>query len=241
MTVLVLRLAGPLQSWGVTSRFVRRDTEAGPTKSGVLGLLAAAQGRRRTDPIEDLLPLRLAVRHDQPGALLRDFHTAHHIGTGKSMPLSERFYWSDAIFTCYIDGEQELIHGLAESLASPVFPLYLGRRSCVPTGQLVLMVNDDASVSELVSTLAWQASRSVQKRHVMPTQRLRVQADADLYPELVPSKSLRDVPLSFDPTRREYGLREVVDTSVLILVPDRETNAPLGNDDQFFSAVVEAQ
>ena len=43
--VLVLRLAGPLQSWGSSSRFTRRSTEAFPTKSGIVGLLAAAQGR----------------------------------------------------------------------------------------------------------------------------------------------------------------------------------------------------
>ena len=55
MTVLLLRLAGPLQSWGVKSRFTVRATELAPTKSGIIGMLAAAVGRRRTDPIEDLL------------------------------------------------------------------------------------------------------------------------------------------------------------------------------------------
>ena len=51
MTVLLLRLAGPLQSWGVKSRFTVRATELAPTKSGIIGMLAAAVGRRRTDPI----------------------------------------------------------------------------------------------------------------------------------------------------------------------------------------------
>jgi CRISPR-associated Cas5-like protein len=41
---LVIRLAGPVQSSGETSRFNRRDTAAEPTKSGLLGLLAAARG-----------------------------------------------------------------------------------------------------------------------------------------------------------------------------------------------------
>ena len=54
MTVLLLRLAGPMQAWGVKSRFTVRSTELAPTKSGVIGMLAAATGRRRTDPIEDL-------------------------------------------------------------------------------------------------------------------------------------------------------------------------------------------
>jgi len=72
---LVLRLAGPLQSWGGHSQFNRRETAGEPSKSGIVGLLAAAQGRRRQDPIEDLLHLQLGVRTDQPGSLLRDYHT----------------------------------------------------------------------------------------------------------------------------------------------------------------------
>ena len=76
MTVLLLRLAGPLQSWGDSSRFTTRATRREPTKSGVIGLLAAAQGRRRTDSIEDLLTLRFGVRTDQPGSVVRDFQTA---------------------------------------------------------------------------------------------------------------------------------------------------------------------
>ena len=76
MSVLLLRLAGPLQSWGTSSRFVRRNTDRVPSKSGIIGLLAAAQGRRRIDPIEDPLHLRIGVRVDQPGHLERDFQTA---------------------------------------------------------------------------------------------------------------------------------------------------------------------
>ncbi|MEV7715510.1 CRISPR-associated protein Cas5, partial [Streptomyces sp. NPDC088270] len=57
MSVLLMRLAGPLQSWGSAARFVRRTTENAPTKSGVLGLLAAAQGRRRDADLSDLAAL----------------------------------------------------------------------------------------------------------------------------------------------------------------------------------------
>ena len=80
---LVLRLAGPLQSWGGQSQFNRRDTLGEPTKSGITGLLAAAQGRRRQDPIEDLLALRLGVRTDQPGSLLRDYTRSVTTGAGR--------------------------------------------------------------------------------------------------------------------------------------------------------------
>ena len=46
------------------------------SKSAVIGLLAAAEGRRRTDSIEHLLDLRFAVRTEQAGRVERDFQTA---------------------------------------------------------------------------------------------------------------------------------------------------------------------
>ena len=103
MTVLLLRLAGPLQSWGVKSRFTVRATELAPTKSGIIGMLAAAVGRRRTDPIEDLLSLRFGVHKDQPGRVIRDFHTARTLDGKTSMPLSERYYLADAVFLAGIE------------------------------------------------------------------------------------------------------------------------------------------
>lgn len=121
MTVLLLRLAGPLQSWGDSSRFTVRSTRQEPTKSGVLGLLAAAQGRRRTDSIEDLLHLRFGVRTDQPGTVVRDFHTAHD-RAGNSMPLSHRYYLSDAVFVAGIQGDDALLQGLLSAVERPEFP-----------------------------------------------------------------------------------------------------------------------
>ena len=77
MAVLLLKLEGPLQSWGSNSRFTKRKTQHEPTKSGVIGLLAAALGRRRGDPIDDLTTLRFGVRIDQPGSYEQDFQTEH--------------------------------------------------------------------------------------------------------------------------------------------------------------------
>jgi len=44
MATLLLRLAAPLQAWGADSKFETRKTAREPTKSGVIGLLAAALG-----------------------------------------------------------------------------------------------------------------------------------------------------------------------------------------------------
>lgn len=215
MSVLALRLAGPLQSWGASSRFVRRTTELMPTKSGILGLLAAAQGRRRIDPIEDLLDLRLAVRCDQPGSLLRDFHTAHHLVTGASAPLSERFYRADAVNVAFVEGPEGVIEGLASALADPAFPLYLGRRSCVPEGRLVLAVEHERGAEALVRTLDWQAGRAARRAaRAVPVVRVSVQADVGVLDRLGPVRQLQDVPMSFNPERREYAVRDVVETVV---------------------------
>ena len=66
---LLLRLAAPMQSWGVASKYTTRDTAMGPSKSGVIGLLAAALGRGRDESIEDLAGLKFGVRADQPANL----------------------------------------------------------------------------------------------------------------------------------------------------------------------------
>jgi len=116
--------------------FVRRNTDRTPSKSGVIGLLAAAQGLRRTDPLEDLLTLRIGVRVEQPGRIERDFQTARSRDGSESMPLSYRFYLSDAAFLVAVQGDLALLEGLRDALRRPVFPLFLGRRSCPPVGRL---------------------------------------------------------------------------------------------------------
>ncbi|MGW1789970.1 type I-E CRISPR-associated protein Cas5/CasD [Streptomyces tubercidicus] len=84
--VLLIRLAGPLQSWGVTGRFNHRDTHPRPTKSGVIGLCAAALGLDREQPLGDLACVLFGVRSDHPGTPTRDYHT---VGGGK-FPLRPR-------------------------------------------------------------------------------------------------------------------------------------------------------
>ena len=81
MPTLLLRLAAPMQAWGIASNFDTRKMALAPTKSGVIGLLAAALGIRRDAP-ERLTPLnqlRFGVRTDRAGSLLVDFHTAGNL------------------------------------------------------------------------------------------------------------------------------------------------------------------
>ncbi|MEE1839903.1 MULTISPECIES: type I-E CRISPR-associated protein Cas5/CasD [unclassified Streptomyces] len=208
MSVLLMRLAGPLQSWGSAARFVRRTTENAPTKSGVLGLLAAAQGRRRDADLSDLAALEFGVRIDQPGTRLRDFQTAHHSDTLKAMPLSERFYLADAVFVAGVSGEAALVQRLYEALLEPVFLPYLGRRSCPPSEPITIGEPLDKGLEQALREAEWEASARFRRRRAASgTAQLDLLLDSP--PEIRPDLTLRDLPMSFDPRHRRYGLRGI--------------------------------
>lgn len=234
MTVLLLRLAGPMQAWGDSSRFTRRDTRMMPTKSGVLGLLAAAQGRRRTDPIEDLARLRFGVRVDQPGQLQRDFHTAINWDSGQSMPLSYRYYIADAVFVAGVEGDRSLLEGLAERIHEPCFPLYLGRRSCPVTDPVFLGLTEER-LEDALRNHPWRAAqwhRRQRGAHV----HLELFVDAEPGGGS-PVETRRDVPLSFSPERREYGWREVAHVDpVLVTNPAFAAAAPAASGPDWLAA-----
>lgn len=206
MATLLLRLAAPMQAWGrATSRFTQRETAPAPTKSGVLGLLAAAQGRRRSDPVEDLAGLRFGVRIDQPGSVHPDFQTAIRRSDGKAMPLSRRFYLHDAVFLAGVEGERALLDELRAQILRPVFPLYLGRRSCPPTLPIVADVVD-RGVGESLRRGQWCAAGWY--RRTQPTKvRLELLLDADSPGD--DTEPSHDVPVSFSPIKRDYGWRDV--------------------------------
>ena len=58
MAVLLLRFDAPLQSWGVTEKLKDHHTDLVPSKSGVIGMIASAEGRKRDEDISDLVDLR---------------------------------------------------------------------------------------------------------------------------------------------------------------------------------------
>lgn len=208
-TTLLLKLAAPLQSWGSSSRFARRTTDAQPTKSGVIGLMAAAMGRRRTDPIEDLLGLRFGVRVDQPGELIRDFQTARSFDGATSMPLSDRYYRSDAVFLAAVEGEDMLISSLDQALRHPYFPLFLGRRSCPPVGRVTLGVQS-GDLESVLRAWPWEAARWWQSRHSATEVDLTIMIDAEHAGDsVVAVGQVKDSPVSFDPRHRRHGLRQV--------------------------------
>jgi len=143
MATLLLRLCGPMQSWGTQSRFSERDTDREPSKSGVVGLLCAALGRPREEPVDDLAALVMGVRVDAEGHIERDYHTAGGArgdsvarasgGRSDNAVLSNRYYLADADFLVGLESDDEaLLHTLETALREPAWQIFLGRKSFVP-------------------------------------------------------------------------------------------------------------
>ncbi len=165
ISVLVLRLEGVLQSWGEHAKWNNRDSSVMPTKSGIIGLLGCALGWGREDKRFFTLSsqLRIVVRADRAGRLVSDFHTvsakklmnaAGEPRQGGNTLVTNRYYLQDAYFTVFLVGEKDLLQKLEQALKEPKWPLYLGRKSCVPSrpildGSIREFVTIDQAVSEV--------------------------------------------------------------------------------------------
>lgn len=235
MSTLLLRLAAPLQSWGLESKFDTRQTGREPTKSGIIGLLACALGVARDDQaaLVELNTLSVAIREDQEGQLLRDYHTVKSYKSPMDLIAcadpedayqTYRYYLADAVFVVAVSSEnEELLQRLEQALKAPAFPLYLGRRSCPPTLPVVLGLKE-LPLLEAVQSEPWQAAqwyrKKQQRQSGTETVRLRIVLDHTGQGGV----AMRDVPHSFDPHWRRYGFRNVTETYAVI------RNAPMEHD-----------
>lgn len=219
MSTLLLRLAAPLQSWGISAKFNRRGTERFPSKSGVIGLIAAAMGRRRDESVEDLCALRFGVRADSEGVLLRDYHTAKNVKLKDDPPyVTPRYYLSDAVFLAGLEGDETLLSEIDWALRNPVFPLYLGRRSCPPEGKVSLGIRYGKTLCEALreeprQVSEWMSKKSAQagSMHIMVD---AADGDSNVFYQ-------RDFPVSFDQAHRKYGFRRVSNAAPVLLNASR--------------------
>jgi len=175
MPTLLMRLRAPMMSWGDHSQFGHRDSRREPTKSAVIGLLCAALGRPRWESVADLAVLKMGVRVNQEGVLLKDYHTVQDNMRDKNKAhttLSDRFYMADADYLVGLEGDSALLGRLDLALQSPCWQLYLGRKSFIPSRPIRLGVVD-LPLGLALSEAAYER----RGRKVLPT-RLRLVLEA---------------------------------------------------------------
>jgi CRISPR system Cascade subunit CasD len=171
MHTLLLRLEGPMQSWGTTSRFDQRDTCKEPSKSGVIGIIAAAMGIDRNDWIrlEPLTRLKMGVRHDRSGVIRKDYQTAGCAesdriikadgGLSKDGVVSERYYLADASFLVGLEGDDKKVLKEAwEVLKNPQWVLGLGRKAYLPSKPIYLEdgLKENTSLKDALLQYPWK-------------------------------------------------------------------------------------
>jgi len=241
---LFLRLAGPMQSWGTSSRFQLRRTDAYPSRSGVLGLLLCAKGVPRGDSrqaLKALTPLLMGVRVDRSGTLGWDYHTAGaRIGirsadgkikrtasTGEyETLLSRRQYLYDASFLVALQGDKDTVAHCADRLQDPVWPVFLGRKCCVPGEPVFVKTASFETLPDALSSVPWQPRINAIDRDEWGTTRT-----LDVYLEQPPGSAARaEARLRYDVPRVfgfwSYSPRWIVKAQVTVPVGD-ETQGSL--------------
>ena len=179
---LALLLDGPVQSWGHASRFERRTTALHPTRSAVLGIIAAALGIDKHAPDETSQLARLdalrvtTVKFDKrdgrgqelPIQRLEDYHTVTGIrrASGKvdddATVQTYRHYLLDARFGMLIEGPSVLLEEIATALRTPRSRAWRGRNCCLPASPLLDAPPGDLSVvwAALLQRAAYSGTQS---------------------------------------------------------------------------------
>ncbi len=186
MDYLLFRLYGPMASWGEIAVGETRHTASYPSKSAIIGLLAAALGIKRSDTEKQFQMQQgysLAVEVYTQGTLQRDYHTTQvpdsvgnftyrtrrdELVLGKARLgtiLSSREYRSDAFALVAVRALTDALYDLQaikEHLEKPRFHIYLGRKSC----PLAAPMNPQVSENK---KNYYQAFKAYKHKPMMPT------------------------------------------------------------------------
>lgn len=223
MKTILLKFAGPLQSWGTDSHFETRQTDLYPSKSAVIGLIAASFGYRRyeDEKIKKLNELKFAVRIDQQGNLLRDYHTAQKYqdnGKFERTYVTNRYYIEDAIFVVALShSNDQFVDVIYDNLQTPYLQTFMGRRSCPPSADFVVGIYEQDILQRLKS-YPWQAKSWYRKTH---TNQLSCFIDSNLDLNLK-AYTRRDDILSFSQKDRKHKYRN--ESHYIIDVRDCDSN-----------------
>lgn len=211
MKTILLKFAGPMQSWGTDSHFETRHTDLYPSKSAVIGLIGAALGIRRDDKsICDFDSLKFAVRVDQEGSLLKDYHIARkykNSGDFDRTYVTERYYLEDAVFVVAISHEDDnFIEKIYEALKRPYFQMFLGRRS-IPVLADFILGNFDGDIRTVLEKCEWQAKDYYKKRYNTSQKSLDIYCDKGVFDNADREILRQDKVISFSNKNRQFSFR----------------------------------
>jgi len=187
-----------------------------PTFSGIAGMICAAFGMPREGgagewpSLEELAELEFGVRVLREPLLAEDFQTAgggdfsgrkYGVYKADGKPgdtvTSMRCFLADGDFLAGLSGPVELLEHIQRALLDPVWPLYLGRRSYVPS--LPVVTKDSLKnlpLEDALCSITAMGRKQERSRFVLPA---RMERDGEIR---------RDIPISFE--RRRYLPRRVV-------------------------------
>ncbi len=210
---LALRLEGPLQSWGFDSQYNRRNTGLMPTKSAIAGMCCAALGLPRgSDKEQEFLVSfgtvrmtaiaipRNGIKKELPVRRLQDYHTVQNTktadGKNKDCHITHRQYLTDASFGVLLVGSSSILKEIADALADPVWGVWLGRKTCIPSAPVLagLKESRDEALRLLISD--------------KPLESFTRQEDVETFAD--GRDSLPDAPVSFATERRLFSPRRVI-------------------------------
>lgn len=229
MPALLMCFDAPMQSWGTTSRFTHRDTALEPTKSGVIGLLAAALGLPRDHgDIERLgRELKLSVRVDREGLLERDYHTVQNVpntdASNTQTVVTNRYYLADALFLVGVEGSRSDIDAIHAAVQHPNWPIHFGRKAFVParplvhpTGATGLLTGGGITEEPLTDAMRghpWLEDRLRERRRELKKiddgQSVPLRLVTDCPPGHPEAELRHDRPISFERGNRRYGNRTI--------------------------------
>lgn len=221
---ILLKLTGPMQSWGTSSRFETRTSDYYPSKSGVIGIIAASLGYERDEDekIQKLNDLDFAVRVDQEGVLKKDYHIARKVkpnGELERTYVTNRYYMEDAVFVVAISHEDDKwMEEILQGLKYPYFQPFMGRRSCPLPARFILGTNEEGPI-EALENLDWQAANWYKKK--IKNYRADIYADKDLLPEN-PHTIRNDRVVSFSQKERKFGPRFEARSSLVMAKSDKD-------------------
>lgn len=209
MKTITIRLTSPLQSYGNEASFAQRTSYNFPSKSAVIGMIAAALGYHRQDHrISTLAALSFACRLDQPGKMLTDFQTVEW-KKGKRK-ITYRNYLQDASFIVAIGGQNRTIDEIKLALRKPHFQLYLGRRANIPAGVLKISEFQDKNPVTVLQELPWQAAKWYQRKCKHQLVNVKVIGDVALLSTETNQVNLtKDEVVTFNQMNRNHVFRAV--------------------------------